>query len=1273
MSSAENHHAEGVLHFQAGRLESAAKCLRDALWQEESAELWNDWAAVEFASGRVEEAETGFRLALEIEPANGDAALNLAALFIAQSRHQEATALLKPRLDALSPESRQLAEQLLEKIRQKYSLPMASVSELQRYLRGFVSGDANEQSYFETHLRRYLKTLELLPQGKPGMRLLELGAAFHHVTPALIRFKGYEEVRCNDIWQGEAQETRRIASRTGQESFSFTVDNFDVQMSPWPYPDQAFAAVLCCEMLEHLHSDPMGVLTEVNRVLKDKGFLLLTTPNLAAGHSVEFVLKNESPYVYGKFEAGGGPTDRHNREYTAGEVGRLAEAAGFGIEVLRTENSWWDSSREILRLLAARGFPIARRGDNTFLLARKSGPVRDRHPEEFYLTLGTQAKRRAVRSAEPSPAREDSNAATSPHNILVIHELVPQFDRSGSDLRLSEVLQELRAQGHWVTLLARDGRDAERYSIPLEELGIEVIAGDADRMRHVGIDAKTPWTLREKLQQGKFHVAILCHWFWSGISIPENYLEEIRSLSPGTRIAILTDDCHGQRECRSAALTGQLSDLERGNNFESRELEMYRRADLLLYISEADRRRFADRLPDLPMEYLPVVAQEAIPQAGFEKREGVLFLGNFENLANRDALDWMLQKVWPQVRKNRPNLNLYVAGHGAPEGVEKDHAGVIQVGHAADLAALFEKRLVFAAPVRFGTGINTKNLQALSRGVPVVTTLVGAEGLGLRHEEHALIADSPQDFAKCILRLVSDEILWKSLASRARDFVHSRFSHDQLKKQIRIILRRLDRAVPKDHDPEFIPSYRAVERLSPEVLTAVPARYRMVLRPLAYWRLGVEHLSAGRFAEALAQLRHVFAGLRGPIPATAFHARLLSDMAEVYRKTGDRAAAARCASESQRLISSGLRSLLPDPPPKRVSGRKQNRRPDISVVLPTYNRKEVLRLCLSALALQTLPAEQWEVIVVDDGSTDGTKQFYEETTFPFSLRCLRQENQGAGAARRAGVETARGEYVLLINDDTIVSSNLLTEHLNMHRRNPREKWAVLGNFLPSDLCAERALSLWVNLSPFFFPQQNLKPGQLCGAAFFVTCNLSIRRDALMAAGNFNPHFRVAEDTEMGARLAKRGYRVRYHPEARAIHEHGRFILEDLLKRAQSYGAADCLLFALHPELLGSGDGPFGKLEEPDLRRIAFHIIEKREAVTAALPALQALENLDLRPFWASKSGQEMTIDPILKQLATLVPLVYWYHLFESFLSESRKSPRFAVASPAPTIQTAETS
>ena len=294
--------------------------------------------------------------------------------------------------------------------------------------------------------------------------------------------------------------------------------------------------------------------------------------------------------------------------------------------------------------------------------------------------------------------------------------------------------------------------------------------------------------------------------------------------------------------------------------------------------------------------------------------------------------------------------------------------------------------------------------------------------------------------------------------------------------------------------------------------------------------------------------------------------------------------------------------------------------------------------------------------MVDDGSTDGTEELCRNIVLPCPpVRYFRQHNQGAGAARRKGVEMARSDLILFFNDDTIAGSNLLVEHLTVHRRNPREKWAVLGGFAASHECAHRALSLWVNTSTFFFPQQNLQAGQLYDQTYFITCNLSIRRDAVLDAGSFDPQFRVAEDTELGTRLVKNGFRVKFHPAAGATHEHSRFTANDLQRRARSYGAADWKLFAKHPHLLGDGSGPFGRLEERDLRRMETLLEQKSEAVHAGVAALEALDDIDMIPLCYKDAQGNTRAEEILAKLTQIVPMVYWHHLFETFVAEWKES------------------
>jgi len=874
----------------------------------------------------------------------------------------------------------------------------------------------------------------------------------------------------------------------------------------------------------------------------------------------------------------------------------------------------------------------------------------------------------ASTSRFPAPlqeSHEQSPTESSSHNLLLIHEVLPHHDRSGSDLRLMSVIREIRRQGHRLTYLARHAANYEKYAPQLEALGVRVIADDPDRMRAIGEDRVTAWNFQELLQGEKFTAALLFHWYWSGASVVEDYLDDIRQHSPQTRILLLTDDRHGERERRLSQCTGSLADFERGNGFEAREIEAYRRADLVLYISDADKNHFLKLCPGLPAELLPMQMDLAEPGPPFADRSGIFFLGNFENLANRDALAWFLDSIWPLVLQHDPALQLLIVGNAAPGDLHTKHRNVRCIGRVDDLAPLFSQARVFAAPIRYGTGINTKNLQAMAHGLPLVTTTIGAEGIQLQDAVDGLIADTPQDFADALLRLHSDRELWERLAKAGRQTVAAHFSSAHLAAQVRRILARA-RELPLQRSAASIEwSYREIERSNPETLTRRPPRYRPLLRVVAFWQAGQRHLAAGRLPEAVEQFRNVFTLHRGDMPATLLHVRLLEDMGRIYRTLGDESAAGRCEKVAHKLLPRASAKSERADNKKSTTLGASHADPDISVVIPTYNRKDTLRLCLAALAVQDLPADRWEIIVIDDGSTDGTDAFLATYCHPNkNLRVLRQTNLGAGAARRAGVQAARGEYVLLLNDDTIAANKFLSEHLRAHRERKQAKYAVLGALRPSEESTRRPLSCWINHSPFLFPQNTLKPGGYREAAYFITCNLSLPRDAILEAGNFDPAFRVAEDTELGARLVQRGYSVWFHPAALAWHEHPNFDVNDLVRRARIYGEADWKLFQKHPHLLGSGAGPFGLLRDSDIAHLQSNIEKNREAVAIGFSALQKLDQLATAPLFEKRSDGSMPAEQLWAQLSKVVPLVYWQYLFESFLAT--RSAALALASSVPT-------
>ncbi|OAN45262.1 glycosyl transferase [Chloroflexus islandicus] len=205
----------------------------------------------------------------------------------------------------------------------------------------------------------------------------------------------------------------------------------------------------------------------------------------------------------------------------------------------------------------------------------------------------------------------------------------------------------------------------------------------------------------------------------------------------------------------------------------------------------------------------------------------------------------------------------------------------------------------------------------------------------------------------------------------------------------------------------------------------------------------------------------------------------------------------------------------------------------ISVVTPTYNRLARLQRVLAALAVQTYAPDRFEVVIVSDGSTDGTAAYCQQAHMPFRLNFIQQANAGPAAARNRGVAAARGELVLFLDDDVVPAPNLIAEHLRLHEE--RANRVVLGPMLtPPDAC----LSPWVAWEQAMLEKQYraMTSGVWPATARqFYTGNTSLARQLVMAAGGFDERFRRAEDIELAYRLSKLGVEFVFAPQAAGYH------------------------------------------------------------------------------------------------------------------------------------------
>lgn len=198
---------------------------------------------------------------------------------------------------------------------------------------------------------------------------------------------------------------------------------------------------------------------------------------------------------------------------------------------------------------------------------------------------------------------------------------------------------------------------------------------------------------------------------------------------------------------------------------------------------------------------------------------------------------------------------------------------------------------------------------------------------------------------------------------------------------------------------------------------------------------------------------------------------------------------------------------------------------DASIIIPTYNRRRILEKVLQALLNQTYPPERFELIVVDDGSTDDTRDLVMSLKAPFNLHYLYQPNRGRSAARNLGIRWARAPLLIFLDSDIVVEPGFVAAHIEAHRRLSEggQRWVVNGPVIYTE--------------DFERPTETVPRWTDMSRAFFATGNASVHRADILEAGMFDEQFVEYgwEDLELGDRLRDLGLRSTTEPKARGFH------------------------------------------------------------------------------------------------------------------------------------------
>ena len=294
-------------------------------------------------------------------------------------------------------------------------------------------------------------------------------------------------------------------------------------------------------------------------------------------------------------------------------------------------------------------------------------------------------------------------------------------------------------------------------------------------------------------------------------------------------------------------------------------------------------------------------------------------------------------------------------------------------------------------------------------------------------------------------------------------------------------------------------------------------------------------------------------------------------------------------------------------PPLREAPRLEVGRehPRLSVTIASYDRRAKLARALGALARQSLPPERFEVVVVLDGSRDGSAERVRALELPYAVRVLEQENRGLAASRNRGARETRHPVVVFLDDDIVAEPGLLAEHARAHGEAPAPH-LVLGAY-PPVIRARDPWSLFLRAWWADHFRRKGEPGHVWNFADFCDGNCSMPRALFLETGGWDEEFRGGrrQDWEYAIRLLGRGVRFAFQPRAAGAH-HLDTSFETALRNRRAEGRWDVLLATKHPRAIPA---------LPLARRAGRPTRWPDAWIGTALPVLDALEALRLRRRW----------------------------------------------------------
>ena len=367
------------------------------------------------------------------------------------------------------------------------------------------------------------------------------------------------------------------------------------------------------------------------------------------------------------------------------------------------------------------------------------------------------------------------------HSLLIIGQTFPEPTTTAAGGRMLQLIEMFISHGYAITF-ASSASSSEK-SFNLDSLGVAT--------QKITINDSSFDDFVRQLNP----TLVLFDRFIT----EEQFAWRVTQSCPKALKILDTEDLHFLRKARQQALKNA-TDVKDANLFTEtakREIASILRCDLSLIISEFEMKLLTDTFAVSKeiLYYLPFMVTK-LPDSSnfpeFEQRTNFMTIGNLLHGPNIDSVLYLKKEIWPLIKKQLPQAELYIYGNYAPQHILELHnqkQGFYIMGWADSVAHVMQKARVCLAPLRFGAGLKGKLLDAMLYGIPGVTTSIGAEGMYGDLPMPGVIADTPERFAEHSVAIYSNKIKWQENAQRGVEIIKARYNGKAISRDF---MTRLD-------------------------------------------------------------------------------------------------------------------------------------------------------------------------------------------------------------------------------------------------------------------------------------------------------------------------------------------------------------------------------------------------------------------------------------------------------------------------------------------------